>query len=113
MHSFLDSVLPTQGVYCAVSIKSGKVRPSFHGTTADVDAAAQLANSINEDAYFALASFNDPSQGRIAANAAYLRCFFLDIDVGTTKPYATHADAAVALKAFVQTTGLPVPTISA
>lgn len=111
MHSFLDSVLPTQGVYCAVSIKSGKVRPSFHGTAADVDAAAQLANSINEDAYFALASFNDPSQGRVAANAAYLRCFFLDIDVGVAKPYATHADAAVALKAFVQTTGLPVPTI--
>ena len=111
MHSFLDSVLPTQGVYCAVSIKGGKVKQSFHGTVADVDTAAQTADLSQADAYFALASFNDPTQGRTVANAAYLRSFFLDIDVGAGKPYATQADAAIALKQFVQATGLPVPTI--
>ncbi len=111
MHSFLDSVLPTQGVYCAVAIKGGKVKPSFHGTTADVDAAAQAACSSGADAYFALASFDDSALGRTAANAVYLRCFFLDLDVGPNKPYATQADAAKDLRQFINTTGLPLPTI--
>jgi len=111
VHSFLDSVLPTQGTYCAVSIKAGKVKPSFHGTTADIDTAAQAACLSNADAYFALASFNDPTQGRTAANAAFLRCFFLDLDVGPDKAYATQSDAAIALKKFVVDTGLPLPTI--
>lgn len=111
MHSFLDSILPTQGSYCAVMIKGGKVRQSFHGTTADVETAAQTADLNTADAYFALASFNDPADGRTVANAAYLRSFFLDIDVGLGKPYNTQPDAAVALKKFVTDTGLPLPTI--
>lgn len=111
MHSFLDSVLPTQGAYCAVAIKGGKVRQTFHGTIREVEQAAQLADSGSADAYFALASFNDAAQKRTAANAAYLKAFFLDIDVGPTKPYATQADAAVALRAFLQDTKLPLPTI--
>jgi uncharacterized protein (DUF927 family) len=76
-----------------------------------VDAAAQAACSKGADAYFALASFDDPALGRTAANAAYLRCFFLDLDVGATKTYATQADAAQALKAFVSATNLPLPNI--
>ena len=111
MHSFLDSVLPTQGVYCAVAIKGGKVKPSFHGTTADVEAAAQVACNKSADAYFALASFNDPAVGRTAANAAYLRCFFLDLDVGPKKAYDTQADAATALRAFIAAANLPMPTL--
>lgn len=111
MHSFLDSVLPTQGMYCAVAIKAGKVKPSFHGTIADVDAAAQAAGNKGADAYFALASFDDPALGRTAANAVYLRCFFLDLDVGPTKAYPTQSDAAKALRQFINTTGLPLPII--
>jgi uncharacterized protein (DUF927 family) len=98
-------------MYCAVAIKGGKVKPSFHGTIADVDAAAQAAGSKGADAYFALASFDDPALGRTAANAVYLRCFFLDLDVGPNKPYATQADAAKDLRQFINTTGLPLPTI--
>lgn len=98
-------------MYCAVAIKGGKVKPSFHGTIADVDAAAQAAGSKGADAYFALASFDDPALGRTAANAVYLRCFFLDLDVGPTKAYATQSDAAKALRQFINTTGLPLPII--
>lgn len=111
MHSFLDSILPSQGTYCSVTIKGGKVRQAFRGSIADVESAAKTAALANADAYFALASFTDPAQGRTAANAAYVRSFFLDIDVGIDKPYETQSDAAVALKQFIKATGLPLPTI--
>lgn len=60
------------------------------------------------NAYFALSTFKDDSSRR-AVNAAYTRCFFLDLDCGNGKPYATQADAAQALREFVTRIGLPEP----
>lgn len=111
MTDFLNSVLPTQGSYCTVGIRSGTVRQAFHASVDDVEAAAQGYASQGVDAYFALASFVDPSVGRTADNAAFLRSFFLDLDCGVGKPYADQAVAAQALAVFVQAAGLPAPTI--
>lgn len=111
MNNFLDSVLPTQGTYCAVGIKSKLVKQSFHDTVADIDAVAVGLDARGVDAYYALASFADPALGRKADNAAYLRAFFLDLDCGTGKPYNDPAQACSELGIFVRTTGMPEPTI--
>ena len=110
MTDFLNSVLPTQGTYCSVGIRSGVVAQSFHLTIADIEdgAAAQTANGV--DAYFALATFKDGSSRKVE-NAVFLRAFFLDLDCGTGKPYADQADAAQALSIFIANTGLPRPTV--
>lgn len=111
MTDFLNSVLPTQGLYCTVGIRSGTVRQSFQATIDDVEVAAQGFASQGVDAYFALASFNDPAAGRTADNAAFLRAFFLDLDCGVGKPYVDQNEAAVALSDFVRAGGFPAPYI--
>ena len=111
MTDFLNSVLPTQGTYCSVGIRSGVVKQSFHQTIADVDAVCGGLAAQGTDAYFALATFKDDSS-RKADNAAFLRSFFLDLDCGTGKPYADQAAAAQALSIFISNTGLPSPIVS-
>jgi hypothetical protein len=108
---FLESVLPTQDLYCVVGIRAGRVRASFHDNLDDVDAVANGLDASGVDAYFALASFKDAVPGRKADNATYLRSFFLDLDCGTGKPYRDQAHAAQELSVFVQTTGLPSPMV--
>jgi hypothetical protein len=107
---FLNSVLPTQGLYCTVGIRSNAVKQSFQQTIEDVEAVGSGMDSQGVDAYFALATFNDDS-GRKVDNAAYLRSFFLDLDCGTGKPYADQAAAAQALSIFISATKLPSPTL--
>jgi hypothetical protein len=106
---FLNSVLPTQGVYCTVGIRAGAVKQSFQQTIEDVEAVGSGMDSQGVDAYFALATFNDDS-GRKVDNAAFLRSFFLDLDCGTGKPYADQAAAAQARSIFNSDTNLPSPT---
>jgi uncharacterized protein (DUF927 family) len=108
---FLNSVLPTQGTYCSVGIRSGVVKQSFHQTIADVDAVCGGLAAQGTDAYFALATFKDDTS-RKADNAAFLRSFFLDLDCGTGKPYADQAAAAQALSIFISNTGLPSPIVA-
>ena len=110
MTDFLNSVLPTQGVYCTVGIRAGAVKQSFQQTIADVEAVGSGMDSQGVDAYFALATFKDDS-GRKVENAAFLRSFFLDLDCGTGKPYADQAAAAQALSIFIADTKLPSPTL--
>lgn len=110
MTDFLNSVLPTQGTYCSVGIRSGVVKQSFHQTIADVDAVCGGHAGQGVDAYFALATFKDDTS-RKADNAAFLRSFFLDLDCGTGKPYADQAAAAQALSIFISNTGLPSPIV--
>lgn len=110
MTDFLNSVLPTQGTYCTVGIRSGVVKQSFHPTIDDVDAVSTALVGKGVDAYFALATFHDDSS-RKAENAAFLRAFFLDLDCGTGKPYADQPAAAQALSVFITNTGLPSPTV--
>lgn len=107
---FLQSVLPTQGTYCTVAIKSGVVKQSFHPAIDDVDEVGTGLDAAGVDAYFALATYLDASSRKVD-NAAFLRSFFLDLDCGMGKPYADQPAAAQALAIFIKDTGLPSPTV--
>lgn len=109
--SFYTAVLPPEGPYCAVGIKAGVTTPTFHATLDELLAKGSELRSRNANVFFALASFVDPAIGRKAINVKALRSFFIDLDCGADKPYASRDDAAVALRAFVTATKLPIPYI--
>jgi hypothetical protein len=106
---FLQSVLPETGTYCIVGIKDNRSKQTFYSDLDEAMERAQTLDSHGVDAYFALAAFN--TESRKAQDARALKAFFADIDCGENKPYATHADAAQALRKFLTGTGLPDPIV--
>ena len=111
-NNFLSAVLPNTGSYCVVGLKEdGSPRQKFVGSIEEVNVLAQKLVDEQYNAYFALASFADPKEGRTAKNAQSLKCFFIDIDCGMGKPYADQAEGMTALKAFIKSTKLPRPTV--
>ena len=58
-----------------------------------------------------MAKFGPKESGRFAANALALKSFFIDLDCGEDKPYATIDEGLFALKNFCKATKLPKPTI--
>ena len=110
--SFYEAVLPTEGWYCAVGIsESGRVIPSFHSTLDEVVARAGELVADTMNAYFALASFENPAEGRKTSNAHQLKSFFVDLDCGENKTYPDQIAAAAALREFVDKTKLPTPYV--
>ena len=112
INNFLSIVLPNTGSYCVVGLKEdGSPRQKFVGSIEEVNVLAQKLVDEQYNAYFALASFTDPKEGRTAKNAQSLKSFFVDIDCGVGKPYADQAEGMTALKAFIKATKLPKPTV--
>jgi hypothetical protein len=109
VNSFLETVLPTAGTYCAVGIASGKTHQRFFTSLTELQDAADKLDAAGIDAYFALASFSTNS--RKADDAKLMRSFFIDLDCGEGKPYVDAAQAAQALAKFVADTALPSPLV--
>jgi len=118
---FLQAVLPSQGVYfAATQIPGGKGFNHFA-----CDSVAELAircldyDEQEATTYFATSSYKNKEVINRKGKAAYrtqenvqlVRSFWLDLDVGEGKDYASQADAMVALGKFLKDTGLPVPII--
>jgi hypothetical protein len=108
---FLSSVLAPDGMYCVVGLKKGAPRQTFVETLEEIDGVVEGLLSQGFDAYFGCAKYLNASEGRTAQNAKWFKSFWLDLDCGENKPYETQAQAIDALKEFVQTTGLPRPTL--
>ena len=96
---FLTLVLPPleEGEnYCSWGNNSTKqVRQVF---VQSIDALSDESDKLQVDtfnSFFALAKFGPAKNGRFAANAIALKSFFLDIDCGEGKPYATFEDGLV------------------
>jgi hypothetical protein len=107
---FLSTILAEEGLYCVVGLKKGTPKQQFVSTVKDVDT---LVNSLVEqgfDAYFGCAKF-ETDEGRTAKNAKWFKSFWLDLDCGDGKEYATQELALMGLMGFCKTTGLPKPTI--
>jgi len=108
---FLSSVLAQDGMYCVVGLKKGAPRQTFVETLEEIDGVVAGLLATGYDAYFGCAKYLNASEGRTAQNAKWFKAFWLDLDCGENKPYETQAQAIDALKEFVQTTGLPRPTL--
>lgn len=110
--TFLESVLGDEGHYCIFAYRLSderKVQKFYDNLDAAIHAAHNL-DAEGYDAYFALGTF-DQAGSRKAPNVKQLRSFFLDLDCGPTKDYATQSEALAALRAFCKELTLPRPTI--
>jgi hypothetical protein len=108
---FLSLVLPPTGQYCVVGLnKDKKPKQIFVESIQEVSDYADAMVHKGYDAYFALASFQSPTEGRTVANADQLNCLFVDIDCGPNKAYADQSEGMESLIDFLASTNLPKPT---
>ena len=107
----LSAVLPSEGWYCIVGLKTGsKPKQTFHET---LDECQQAIDGLVKDeynAYFACSKY-ETNKSRTQPNAKYIKAFWLDIDCGEGKDYPSQVEGLAALKNFCKVTGLPKPTV--
>jgi len=108
---FLTAVLSDEGHYCTVGIKNGHPKFKFYNSIDSLIDTAQNFDVEGHDAYFALATFKDPKNGRKAANVNKMKSLFLDIDCGEGKTYKTQRIALGALYEFYSKYNLDEPAI--
>lgn len=112
--TFLAAVLPpleNGEHYCSWGIKQGHIRQHFVTSIEELTQQCDELSVAGYNSFYALAKFGPKEQGRYAANAVALKSFFLDLDCGEGKPYASLGDGLAALKEFCKSTNMPKPTI--
>lgn len=99
------------GVVCIRGIfYRGKAQNKFVQSWDEADAAIAEFEAEGREVYFSTGALkNDSSAG--AANVLYHKSFFIDIDCGEGKPYTSKKEGALALQKFLESTGLPMPTM--
>ena len=105
---FLERILPEDGYKCATVFNDGKVWNKFFGSIPELAQFIASQDALGRTAYHGCAVFGSPDS-RKAANAIGASAFWLDVDAGEGKPYATAADAALAVSEFVAKLALPKP----
>lgn len=109
---FYKKLLPSKGKYCICNKDPGdntRMIQQFVENLDELQSKLEELSKRKTDIYFAMASFNGTSRAK--NYVSYNKSFYVDLDVGDGKGYATKEDAAVALKNFVEHMSLPVPTI--
>ena len=117
---FIKSILPESGHFCVFELpsvannKNGK--PKWFDNNNDVFKYIKDNANANDSKEFCIALATFKKQGvkhprRKQEYAESLRVFFLDIDCGPGKPYATQKEGKKALRAFCEKTKLPRPAL--
>jgi len=99
---FLAEVLPSpgHGYYCVAELSSAKKEHAFVSDLPDIRPKVKAWLGASRDIYFALSTFKE-NKSRKAENAQFIKSIFIDMD-----GYTTKRDAAHALGAFLEKTGL-------
>ena len=109
MKEFYKKALPSTGVYCVATIDP-IAKITKHKFVENVDELAEFIESKKNtptNIFVALSSFNGYS--RKADEAKSVRSFFVDLDVGDGKGYASKEEAIQAIDQFVLENNLPPP----
>ena len=106
---FYEKVLPSSGVYCVADIDPAtkRTRHKFVESIGDLVSAIESRNQTKTNIFVALSSFNGYS--RKADEAKFVKSFYIDLDVGENKEYASKEEALEALNKFVNECELPPP----
>ena len=94
----------------AKAIPTGGFQHFFFEDRQEAADKVEALDAQGHTVYIAQATFAT-NESRKQINALMVKNFFLDIDCGEDKPYATQKDAVAALKEVLVETKLPVPTI--
>jgi Domain of unknown function (DUF927) len=105
---FLERILPAEGYKCATVFHEGKVWNKFFGSISELGKYIASQDALGRTVYHACGSFS-ALDSRKASNALGAKSFWLDIDAGEGKPYATAMDGALAVRNFVERLKLPKP----
>ena len=99
---FLAAVLPAPGTgtYCVAELSSNKKEHQYEENLEDLQAPVEAWHSADKVFYCALSTYAVAGK-RTADNARYIRSLFIDMD-----GYASKKDAATALGAFLEKTGM-------
>jgi hypothetical protein len=121
---FFDTILPSTGLRCiALITPKGKWHHLWGETNAWLaQISKQIDTSRNIDVYYGCSSFTPTARdvvpadggGRKQINVAWVRSFWVDLDVGVSEPgkapkYATQKLAVTAVVKFARDHGLPQP----
>jgi DNA primase len=110
LKQFYEKVLPAQGVYCITGINKNKGPINRFADT--LDELETIVNDLltrNTNVFVAPGSFKNHS--RRAENGAFMRSFFIDLDVGDNKGYETKQEALEAIGFLLEETKLPTPAV--
>ncbi len=99
--------MPSQGVYCVSGLTNGRMANRFAETLDGVLEEVQKLKDKKADVFVALGTFEGYS--RKADDCLYVRSFFIDLDVGEGKEFATKEDAHAGIESILIQTGLPEP----
>jgi hypothetical protein len=109
LKQFYEKALPSQGVYCVSGLTNGRMANRFAETLDGVLEEVQKLKDKKADVFVALGTFEGYS--RKADDCLYVRSFFIDLDVGEGKEYASKADAHTALYKLQGAADLPDPVV--
>lgn len=112
--SFLSLVLPDEGYRCVVTPNPRGVGMTqlFFPDNETAAAAIQKLDSRGATVYFGCASYTEIGS-RKGDNVEAAQSFWVDIDCGANKPYASVREGVTALRDFCVDAELPMPSIVA
>ena len=109
MLEFFNVLWKGDGLRCIVTKTGNTFRHQFFNTNEEAEAAFDKIKDGPNDIYFAPAVFSDKRRKQDCVKS--IASFWLDIDCGPGKDYATRQEGTDNLHTFLQSTGLPKPVI--
>lgn len=112
--TFLEQVLAPAGYISIRGLRADKSEGPKVKMFTSFDEADEFIAELEQEGrevYFSVATFKDNTKQSNVPNIAVLKSFFLDVDCGPGKDYATAQEGLQAAKEFCKATGLPRPTI--
>lgn len=112
----LTAVQPEQGCYAVIGIKGGKRQQKIVETREEFDRWVERFQGRQWNVFYGVAKFSgeEDAEGkrhRTKQDVVALKSFWVDIDCGSGKDYATQAEGLAALREFCANVGLPKPTL--
>lgn len=108
--TFLDKVLPDQGVYVGAQLTQMGMRHRFFDTTDDLAQWALATSAKGGNVYYTVSSMLEATD-RTQENTRVTKLVAVDVDCGPKKPYPSWKEGLLAISDFVTATGLPKPTV--
>ena len=110
INEFYNKALPDEGVYC-VAYNKPNTKVFNHAFAHSLEDAVGLIDKYkgHHNTFIAMSTFK--TQKREASSTKFVKSFYLDLDVGENKEYASQKDALNALNNFIEQSQLPMPAI--
>jgi len=106
----LTTVQPANGWFAIVGIKGDSRQQELVETREEFEEWVEHFQRTKRNVFFGVAKYTDGSS-RKKDNVQALKSFWIDIDCGPGKGYATQAEGIIALQQFCRNVGLPRPII--